>query len=108
MSIAAPIISSAFFSALLAFNEFGLDCYVRGYVYRDNATVSLSREDYCDRIEHSVFGEGIVLYSKNYWVYIPVSESVKGHESFYYRWGNERAYIHGVPIKVEWGYVIGG
>lgn len=93
---------------VFAFNEFGLDCYVRGYVYRDNNTVSLSREDNCDRVGYETYNGGIVLYSKHYWVFVPIDESVKGFESFYYRWGNSRAYIHGRPVDIEWGYVLGG
>jgi hypothetical protein len=104
----STLLSIAVFLKIAAFSEFGVDCYVRGYVYRAGDEVSLSREDSCQAVSMEVYKNGIALYTNKYWVIIIIPDDVKGHESFWYRWGASNAYIHGNPIKVEWGYILKG
>ncbi|MEM4360112.1 MAG: hypothetical protein QXT45_06250 [Candidatus Bilamarchaeaceae archaeon] len=105
--------NSTIFSILLwiqslLFNEFGLDCYVRGYVYRVGEEVSWVREDRCDRLHVELVEDALIIYSDKYWVIVKIPDSVKGYDSFWYRWGSSNAYIHGVPVKVDWGFVMRG
>jgi hypothetical protein len=101
-------ISKFVVGSLLTFYEFGLDCHLYGRIHKNDDFIDFLRYDNCSTIKYSILKKGIVLYSRNYWVFIPISGSFNENDIFYYRWGSDRAYIGGSPVDIEFGYVIGG
>lgn len=94
-----------------AYASFGtsLYCHVRGYVYFDGYdSSSLNRNDLCTHIGDYVEGDVIILFNDVQWVLIRIPETVKGHTSFWYKWGSDNAYMNGAPVHVEWGYTLRG
>lgn len=94
-----------------AFQDPSGECYVRGYVFQDtlNNTYSFTRnqDDTC-WVKDSLLENKLVLFHKTRWVMIEFPDGLKGHVSFWYKWGNERAFIGAQPINIEWGYSLKG
>jgi hypothetical protein len=96
--------------AALAFEDPSGECYVRGYVYQESQTeytFSRSTDDQC-WVKHSVADNKMVLFHKYRWVMIIFPNNLKGHVNFWYKWGNDKAFIDTQPVKIEWGYSLQG
>lgn len=83
-----------------------VQCYVRGYVSTEGGQVTIKREDHCD-VHVVLTGLQMLVIHEPYWVLIEFPEA-PGFESFWYQWGAARAYLHGRPIPVVWGYTATG
>lgn len=95
----------------LSYASFGspLYCHVRGYVYYDGYdSSSLDRNDLCTSISDYTEGDVIILFNDIQWVVIKIPKTVKGHTSFWYKWGSDNAYMNGSPVHIEWGYTLRG
>ena len=104
------MLSSIILYLALAFEDPSGECYVRGYLYQESPeeyTLTRNADDIC-WVKTSLEGDKLVLFHKYRWVLIKLPHDLKGHTNFWYKWGNDKAFIDTQPVKIEWGYSLQG
>ena len=83
-------------------------CYVQGYVYASaQEPPSFQRVDACAGVRGDVQEGTLMLYSPQYWVYVPLPTS-GGMQKFWYRWGAPAAHIESQDVPVLFGRITHG